>query len=163
MLDWWLDTYRVLKFLSGFHIKKNDLVRYWEQTKIVLSISLVTPSKTFWICPTFASALVLCFFVHLNRVRMLTKIEIVLSKKNFFIYLFVYLLYSNDSMCGSCLWSVPGDGLLLSKGGKWDRTRRLLTPAFTVDSLKNYVNTFRETSAELVVRIGAVHESCDGI
>lgn len=55
-----------------------------------------------------------------------------------------------DEFSYSLLRGWLGDGLLLSNGGKWNRTRRMLTPAFSVDLLRSYVSTFRETSAELV-------------
>lgn len=43
-----------------------------------------------------------------------------------------------------------GDGLLLSQGRKWDRNRRLMTPAFHADILKNYVNVFSESTEVLI-------------
>lgn len=44
-----------------------------------------------------------------------------------------------------------GDGLLLSTGKKWDRTRRLLTQAFSHDFIKNYVTIFSAATTEMVV------------
>ncbi|XP_035672222.1 cytochrome P450 4F12-like [Branchiostoma floridae] len=43
-----------------------------------------------------------------------------------------------------------GDGLLLSDGPKWQRNRRLLTPAFHFDILKHYVKLFSESTAVLL-------------
>ena len=34
----------------------------------------------------------------------------------------------------------PGEGLVVSNGAKWERNRRLLTPAFHFDVLKPYVD-----------------------
>ncbi|XP_076216861.1 ultra-long-chain fatty acid omega-hydroxylase isoform X2 [Aptenodytes patagonicus] len=39
-----------------------------------------------------------------------------------------------------------GDGLLLSRGQKWARHRRLLTPAFHWDVLKSYVGVFNQST-----------------
>jgi len=43
-----------------------------------------------------------------------------------------------------------GDGLLVSKGKKWARNRRLLTPAFHFDILKPYVSIFSGSAQVLV-------------
>ncbi|XP_035829290.1 cytochrome P450 4F3-like [Aplysia californica] len=37
-----------------------------------------------------------------------------------------------------------GEGLILTNGARWSRNRRLLTPAFHFDILKNYVKTYHD-------------------
>jgi cytochrome P450 len=50
-----------------------------------------------------------------------------------------------------------GDGLLLSGGKKLDRNRRMLTPAFHIDIIKNYVKIFHDSTKILVVSIKNIY------
>lgn len=45
-----------------------------------------------------------------------------------------------------------GDGLLISDGKKWERNRRLLTPAFHFDILKPYVQIYNDVTEIFLVR-----------
>ncbi|XP_052239681.1 cytochrome P450 4A2-like isoform X2 [Dreissena polymorpha] len=47
-----------------------------------------------------------------------------------------------------------GEGLLTSNGKKWERNRRLLTPAFHFDILKSYVNVYNTTTSIFMDKIG---------
>ena len=46
-----------------------------------------------------------------------------------------------------------GKGLLLAKGNKWQRNRRLLTPAFHFDILKPYMAVYNDATEVLLVSI----------
>ena len=46
-----------------------------------------------------------------------------------------------------------GDGLLLTNGERWHRSRRLLSPAFHFDILKPYVDIYNEAADVLVVSL----------
>ena len=46
---------------------------------------------------------------------------------------------------------IPGDGLLLSDGRKWERNRRLLTPAFHFDILRPYVQVYNDVTELFLV------------
>ncbi|XP_077994208.1 leukotriene-B4 omega-hydroxylase 3-like [Glandiceps talaboti] len=54
-----------------------------------------------------------------------------------------------------------GDGLLVSKGKKWFRNRRLLTPGFHFDILKPYVKIFNQCALDLVDKWSAICKSSD--
>lgn len=45
-----------------------------------------------------------------------------------------------------------GDGLLISDGAKWERNRRLLTPAFHFDILMPYITIYNKVADILIVR-----------
>ena len=49
-----------------------------------------------------------------------------------------------------------GDGLLFSKGKKWFKRRKLLTPSFHFDLLKSYVDIFNETTNTFTEQIRAL-------
>ena len=44
-----------------------------------------------------------------------------------------------------------GDGLFTSSGAKWRRHRKMLTPTFHFDILKQYIPVYNEVSHKLVV------------
>ena len=48
-------------------------------------------------------------------------------------------------------FSLAGDGLLLSTGKKWERNRKLLTPAFHFDILKSYIPIYNSATEKLIV------------
>ncbi|XP_062519651.1 ultra-long-chain fatty acid omega-hydroxylase-like [Corticium candelabrum] len=45
-----------------------------------------------------------------------------------------------------------GEGLLISNGDKWSRTRRLLTPAFHFDVLKSYISIYEDATNVLLTK-----------
>ncbi|XP_070535126.1 leukotriene-B4 omega-hydroxylase 3-like [Ptychodera flava] len=52
-----------------------------------------------------------------------------------------------------------GDGLPLSKGKKWSRNRRLLTPGFHFDILKPYVSVFSESTKIMLDKWASIDHS----
>ncbi|XP_045171819.2 cytochrome P450 4B1-like isoform X3 [Mercenaria mercenaria] len=51
-----------------------------------------------------------------------------------------------------------GDGLLVSNGKKWERNRRLLTPAFHFDILKPYVSVFNHVVGIFMEKVDEMSE-----
>ncbi|NXC28796.1 CP4F3 hydroxylase, partial [Campylorhamphus procurvoides] len=51
--------------------------------------------------------------------------------------------------------SPPGEGLLLSRGQRWVRHRRLLSPAFHGDVIRGYVGVFNQSTRVLLAKWGA--------
>lgn len=49
------------------------------------------------------------------------------------------------------LWT--GDGLLVSEGKKWERNRRLLTPAFHFEILRDYMGIYNSVIEIFMVRL----------
>ena len=49
--------------------------------------------------------------------------------------------------------SLLGEGLLLSNGTKWERNRRLMSPAFHFDVLKPYVAIYNDVVELLLVSL----------
>lgn len=47
---------------------------------------------------------------------------------------------------------VSGDGLLISNGRKWERNRKLLTPAFHFNVLQPYMKVYNDAVDILLVR-----------
>ncbi|XP_064599936.1 cytochrome P450 4A24-like [Liolophura sinensis] len=56
-----------------------------------------------------------------------------------------------------------GDGLLLSSGKKWERNRKLLTPAFHFATLKPYINEYNKALDAFLNKIEKESESGDFI
>ena len=52
---------------------------------------------------------------------------------------------------------ITGEGLLCSNGKKWERSRRLLTPAFHFDVLKPYVRVYNDVAGLLLVSCVSAH------
>ncbi|XP_021363950.1 leukotriene-B4 omega-hydroxylase 3-like isoform X2 [Mizuhopecten yessoensis] len=52
-----------------------------------------------------------------------------------------------------------GDGLLVSDGPKWERNRKLLTPAFHFDILQPYVNTYNKVTDILLDKLWSESKS----
>lgn len=62
---------------------------------------------------------------------------------------------------GSYRFLLPwlGEGLLVSSGNRWSRSRRLLTPAFHFDILKPYIQVYNECSETMLNNIATYAES----
>ena len=69
-----------------------------------------------------------------------------------------YLAPKSRSLYG-LLESWLGEGLLISNGEKWFRSRRLLTPAFHFDILKTYLEVKNTASDVFVVSRGFISQS----
>lgn len=64
----------------------------------------------------------------------------------------IYIIFIATRVFSSPLF-VPGDGLLISDGKKWERNRRLLTPAFHFDILRPYVQIYNDVADVFLVLV----------
>ena len=63
-------------------------------------------------------------------------------------------LYKMQFMCKcthALCFNTIGEGLATSSDDKWKRHRKLLTPAFHLDILKQYIPVYNEVSHKLLV------------
>ncbi|EAA11717.4 AGAP006049-PA [Anopheles gambiae str. PEST] len=61
--------------------------------------------------------------------------------------------HTRKSILYRFLHPLMGDGLLCSKGAKWQQRRRILTPAFHFNILPKFLTIFQEESEQLVRRL----------
>ncbi|XP_062540949.1 uncharacterized protein LOC134208987 [Armigeres subalbatus] len=87
-------------------------------------------------------------YVILNVIR-LREAEIILSSTK----------HTRKSVLYRFLEPLMGDGLLCSKGSKWQARRKILTPAFHFNILTNFLQVFQEEAMKLVGILNAFVES----
>uniref|UniRef100_UPI003B66E70F uncharacterized LOC128724838 n=1 Tax=Anopheles nili TaxID=185578 RepID=UPI003B66E70F len=68
--------------------------------------------------------------------------------------------HTRKSILYKFLHPLMGDGLLCSKGLKWQQRRRILTPAFHFNILPKFLTIFQEESEKLVKQLGGL---ADGV
>ncbi|XP_065885820.1 cytochrome P450 4F6-like isoform X2 [Dysidea avara] len=61
-----------------------------------------------------------------------------------------WVFTANVKIMSTLLQQSGGTGLVLSSGGKWKRHRKMLTPAFHFDMLKQYIPVYNEVSHKLL-------------
>ena len=61
--------------------------------------------------------------------------------------------FGNSNVIYMTCISLLGEGLFTSNGKKWERSRRLLTPAFHFDVLKPYVGIYNDVAELLMASI----------
>jgi len=64
--------------------------------------------------------------------------------------MYIFLLFTNVVKLFRLLYD-QGDGLLISKGRKWERNRKLLTPAFHFNILNGYVHVMNQVCDRMQV------------
>ncbi|XP_078603266.1 cytochrome P450 4F5-like [Branchiostoma floridae x Branchiostoma japonicum] len=62
-------------------------------------------------------------------------------------------------MVGVHLTALPGNGLFLSDGDQWKVHRRLLTPAFHFDVLKQYASVYNREATEMISKLSGTTDN----